>query len=155
MRAAVSTCMGAAISSTSRPSRRLRTRRRNWNTGPPFERQGMKRIEVTITVAADVGACFDFVAEPGNVSRYMTSVKSYEPVTKKTLGKGARFRSVIAVGGREIEAELEVTDWVDNERTEAVSIKGPKTRGSWIFEEFDDGTTDVTLIHEYELPGIF
>jgi hypothetical protein len=37
----------------------------------------------------------------------------------------------------------------------ATSRKGPKTRGSWSFEEFDDGTTDATLLYEYELPMVF
>jgi uncharacterized membrane protein len=115
----------------------------------------VKRIEVTKTVEADAKTCFDYVADPTNVHRYMTSVKLYEPLTRKSMGKGARFRTVITVGGRDVEAELEVTEWIENERSEAVSRKGPKTHGIWMFEAYDDGTTDVTLVHEYELPGVF
>jgi hypothetical protein len=35
------------------------------------------------------------------------------------------------------------------------SVGGLKLRSSWDFEANDDGTTDVTLVNEYEPPGIF
>jgi uncharacterized membrane protein len=35
------------------------------------------------------------------------------------------------------------------------SSSGLKLKASWLFKEFDDGTTDVTLVNEYEPPGVF
>jgi uncharacterized membrane protein len=115
----------------------------------------VKEVEVSVTIRARGQECFDFVADPANVPRFMYGVKRYEPIGGRTRGRGAHFSSVISLGGRDIDAELEVTGWSDGEHMVATSTRGPKTRGSWTFEEYDDGTTDVTLTQEYELPGLF
>ncbi|MGI8608226.1 MAG: SRPBCC family protein [Candidatus Dormibacteria bacterium] len=115
----------------------------------------MSKATVTVTVKATVEAAFDFVAEPSNTPRFMNGITRYEPIGDQSRGKGARFDSRAVVAGKHFDVELEVTGWKDNERMVATSRKGPKTQGTWSFEEFDDGTTDVTLIYEYELPMIF
>ena len=115
----------------------------------------MARATVTVTVKVPVAAAFDFVAEPSNTPRFMTGITRYEPIGGKSKGKGARFDSRAVVVGKAFDVELEVTDWKENEVMVATSRKGPKTQGTWAFEEFDDGTTDVTLLYEYELPMVF
>ncbi|HEV3231443.1 MAG TPA: SRPBCC family protein [Candidatus Dormibacteraeota bacterium] len=115
----------------------------------------MRSIEVTVTIAAGARTCFDFLADPANVTRYMSGITSYEPAGVRTEGRGARFRSVAEIAGRRFPAVLEITEWVDGERIVATAVEGVRTQGSWTLEEFDDGTTDVTLLHEYELPGAF
>ena len=115
----------------------------------------MNKIEATITIRADVRQCFDFVAEPSNIPLFMAGIKQYRPQGKKDRGKGARFDSVAVVAGRNIETVLEIIDWKDCERMTAVTNGSVKLRASWIFEEYDDGTTDVTLTNEYEAPGVF
>jgi uncharacterized membrane protein len=114
----------------------------------------MRRIEVTVTVEADGRTCFDFIADPAQVVRYMSGIAVHEPITKRTDRVGARFRSVAEVAGRRFPAVLEITEWVDGRRISAETVEGMRTRGSWTVEEYDDGTTDVTLVHEYELPGV-
>ena len=115
----------------------------------------MSKTTVTVTVKAPLEAAFDFVAEPSNTPRFMTGITKYEPIGGKSRGKGARFDSRAVVVGKAFDVELEVTDWKENEVMVATSRKGPKTQGTWAFEEFDDGTTDVTLHYEYELPMVF
>jgi len=115
----------------------------------------LNKVEATITIKADARSCFDFIAEPSNIPRFMAGVKRYEPQGKKDRGKGARFDSVAVVAGRDIKAVLEIIDWTDCERMTAVSHGSVKLKASWIFEEYDDGTTDVTLANEYEAPGVF
>jgi uncharacterized membrane protein len=115
----------------------------------------LNRVEATVTIRADVRRCFDFVAEPRNVPRFMAGVKRYDPQGKQDRGKGARFTSAAVVAGRDIETVLEIIDWKDCELMTAVSSGGIKLRASWSFEEYDDGTTDVTLTNEYDPPGVF
>lgn len=115
----------------------------------------MRKANVTVTIKAPVEAAFDFVAEPSNTPRFMSGITKYEPISGKSRGKGARFDSRAVVAGKHFDVELEVTSWRENERMVAISRKGPRTQGTWGFEEFDDGTTDVTLLYEYELPMIF
>lgn len=115
----------------------------------------MARAEVTVTVEVPVEVAFDFVAEPGNTPRFMSGITRYEPIGDRSRGKGAVFDSRAVVAGKNFDVELVITEWRDNELMVATSRKGPRTRGSWTFEEFDDGTTDVTLLYEYELPMVF
>ena len=115
----------------------------------------MRRADVTVTVKAPADACFDFVADPKNTTRFMVGMKSYQPVGRKDRGKGARFATVVDVAGKTFDSELETVEYVPGERIVGVSRSGPKTRGTWSFEEFDDGTTDVSMLWEYDLPGVF
>jgi uncharacterized membrane protein len=115
----------------------------------------MSEAEVTVTIRAPASAVFDFVAEPSNTPRFMNGISRYDPIGAQRRGKGARFASIAVVAGRDFDVELEVTSWKDGEMMVATSRKGPKTRGSWRFEDFDDGTSDATLLYEYELPMVF
>jgi ribosome-associated toxin RatA of RatAB toxin-antitoxin module len=115
----------------------------------------LNKVEATITIKADARRCFDFVAEPTNIPRFMAGIKRYQPRGKKDRGRGATFDSVAVVAGRNIETVLEIIDWKDCERMTAISNGTVKLKASWIFEEYDDGTTDVTLTNEYEPPGVF
>ncbi|MDQ6748792.1 MAG: SRPBCC family protein [Candidatus Dormibacteraeota bacterium] len=115
----------------------------------------MSEAEVTVTIKAPARAVFDFVAEPSNTPRFMNGISRYDPIGAQTRGKGARFASTAVVAGKDFDVELEVTAWKDGEMMVATSRKGPKTRGTWHFEEFDDGTTDATLLYEYALPMVF
>jgi uncharacterized membrane protein len=115
----------------------------------------VSRVEATVTVKAGARDCFDFVAEPSNTPRFMIGMKSYHPIGRKDRGQGARFISVIEIAGGRFESELETTEYVPWERITGVARSGPKTRGGWTFQEYDDGTTDVTLAWDYELPAVF
>jgi len=115
----------------------------------------MSDAEVTVTIQAAARTVFDFVAEPSNTPRFMNGITRYDPIGSRRAGKGARFASVAVVAGKPFDVELEVTSWKDGEMMGATSRKGPKTRGTWQFEDYDDGTSDATLLYEYELPMVF
>jgi uncharacterized membrane protein len=115
----------------------------------------LNRAEATITIKADCGRCFEYVTDPVNVPRFMAAITRYEPQTEKQRGKGARFDSVAEIAGRRFETVLVISDWKEGERMAVASNGSLKLQSSWIFEQFDDGTTDVTLVNEYEPPGIF
>ena len=115
----------------------------------------MNRAEAVITINAEAPTCFDYVTNPTNVPGFMAGITRYEPQGTKDRGKGARFDSVADIAGRKFETVLAITDWKDGERMTVSSSSGLKLKASWLFEEFDDGTTDVTLVNEYEPPGVF
>ncbi len=115
----------------------------------------MNRAEAVITINADASTCFDYVTDPANVPGFMAGITQYRPQGKKDRGKGARFDSVADIAGRKFETVLAITDWKDGERMTVASSSGLKLTTSWVFEELDDGTTDVTLVNEYEPPGFF
>ena len=114
----------------------------------------MSRAEVMVSVKATAAECFEFVDDHRNTPRFMVGIRSYDPLTKKARGKGARFLSVTVLAGKTIESEVECTTWVRHRKIVGTARSGPKIRGSWTFEEYDDGTTDVTLLNEYELPTV-
>jgi len=115
----------------------------------------LNRAEATCTVKADAQACFGFVAEPSNLPRFMVGIKAHRPQGKKERGQGASFDSVAEVGGRDFETVLVLTEWKEGEKITATSKSGLKLRATFVFDEFDDGTTEVTLVSEYEAPGVF
>ncbi|MFN2464251.1 MAG: SRPBCC family protein [Candidatus Dormibacteria bacterium] len=115
----------------------------------------MSQAEVTVTIKAAPSTVFDFVNEPANTPRFMRGIRRYDPVGSKRTGKGAVYASTAVVAGKDFDVELEVTGWKRNELIRAKSRKGPRTQGTWTFEEFDDGTTDATLLYEYDLPMVF
>jgi uncharacterized membrane protein len=115
----------------------------------------LNRAEAVITIRADSQTCFDYVTDPPNVPRFMAGITQHVPQDARYRGRGARFDSVADIGGRNFETVLVISDWKEGERMAVESRGGIKLRASFTFEEFDDGTTDVTLVNEYEPPGIF
>lgn len=115
----------------------------------------MGQAEVTVTIEAPVEKVFDFVDEPSNTPRFMRGISRYDPVGSTRTGLGAVYASIAVIVGREFDVELEVTGWRQNEMLTAASRKGPKTRGTWRFEKIDEGTTEATLLYEYDLPMVF
>ena len=115
----------------------------------------MNRAEATITIQASASRCFDYVTEPDNVPRFMAGITRYVAQSDRYRAVGARFDSVADIAGRKFETVLVIDDWVEGRRMSVGSSGGLRLRSTWEFEEFDDGSTDVTLVNEYEPPGIF
>ncbi|MHB8510481.1 MAG: SRPBCC family protein [Candidatus Dormibacteria bacterium] len=121
----------------------------------PTEDLRMKRVEVTTTVRATAHECFACVADHRKVKLYLTAFSEYRPLTRKTTGVGSRFLTVLDLGGQHLKGELETIEWVVDQRISAQSVSGPRTRASWVFEEYEDGTTDIRFTHEFDMPGVF
>jgi ribosome-associated toxin RatA of RatAB toxin-antitoxin module len=115
----------------------------------------LNRAEATISIRADASTCFDYVTEPENVPRFMAGIARYEPQSTNHRAKGARFDGVADIAGRKFETVLVIDEWKEGRRMSIGSVGGLKLRSTWDFEAKDDGTTEVTLVNEYEPPGIF
>jgi uncharacterized membrane protein len=115
----------------------------------------MGEAEVTVTIRAPAAQVFEFIADPSNTPRFFSGITRHDPIGVKSRGKGARFASTAVVAGKAFDVELEVTAWKEGQMMVSTSRKGLKTRGSWRFEDCDDGTSDATMLYEYELPMVF
>jgi uncharacterized membrane protein len=68
-----------------------------------------------IRIGAPPSTVIAFIADPANAPRWMKALEVAELITPGPIGPGSRFREVMSVGGRQIEAICEVVE-LDPER---------------------------------------
>ena len=71
----------------------------------------MARIEGEIVIGRPVDVVFDYVADQSNEPRYNPQMVRAEKITAGPVGKGTRFRSAVASGGRTAEMLIECTGY--------------------------------------------
>ena len=71
----------------------------------------MAQIEGQITIARDVSAVFDFVADERNEPRYNPRLKRVELLSPEPIGAGTRYRAETTSGRRTVPMTIEVTDY--------------------------------------------
>lgn len=81
----------------------------------------MSRTVVTRTIHAPVEQVFDAVAHIDRFSEIVEDIVRVEYVSEQKRGVGARFRETRRMNGNEATVELEVTEYVANERVRLVA----------------------------------
>ena len=81
----------------------------------------MTRTIAKCTIDAPVGEVFEAVADIGNFSKAVPQITNVEFLSDVKRGVGTRFRETRLMGGREASEELEVTEFVQDERVRIVS----------------------------------
>ncbi len=84
----------------------------------------MKSISVTRMTDSSVEKVFRTVAEIGEFSQAVPHITKVEFLTDQHAGMGTRFRETRVMNGREHATELEVTEYVLNERIRMVADAG-------------------------------
>jgi uncharacterized membrane protein len=112
----------------------------------------MGRITVTESIKAPVSTVFAYVDDYRNTTRYMKDMTKWEPVGSNTHGKGSRFALSMKVGPLNIDGEVEIDQWVENQAIGWKTKKGFKQDGSWSFQE-KGGATQATFSVDVDLPG--
>ncbi len=84
----------------------------------------MTRTEISRTVDAPVGVVFSTVADISNFSKAVPHIEHVEFLSEARTGVGARFRETRLMGSRKATTELEVTEYVQDERVRFVSDAG-------------------------------
>lgn len=84
----------------------------------------MTRTTVRTTILAPVGAVFCTIADPVNYTKAVPQITKVEFLTDQRAGVGTRFRETREMRGREAATELEVTEYMKNERVRLVSEAG-------------------------------
>jgi hypothetical protein len=71
----------------------------------------MTSIEGAILIDRPVDVVFDYVADQSNEPQYNPRMVRAEKITPGPVGKGTRFRSAVASGGRTAEMLIECTGY--------------------------------------------
>jgi uncharacterized membrane protein len=112
----------------------------------------MGRITVTESIKAPVSTVFAYVDDYKNTTRYMKDMTRWDPVGSKTHGEGSRFALSMKVGPLNIDGEVEIDQWVENQAIGWKTKKGFRQDGSWSFTE-KGGGTEATFSVDFDLPG--
>ena len=84
----------------------------------------MSRTMTTRLIDASVEKVFDTVAHIEQFSQAIPHITKVEMLSDITRGVGARFQETRLMNGREATTELEVTEYVENDRIRLVSDAG-------------------------------
>ena len=105
----------------------------------------MAWITVNRTIKAPICVVFGTVADIREMSKALPHVKSFEFLTDAATGVGTRFRETRLMKGREEVTEIEVTEYVENDRVRMVA-DSHGTVWDTVFSVSSDGTkTALTL----------
>ena len=69
----------------------------------------MAEFSHTVTVPKPPAEVFPWLLEEDKVPQWTSRLKAYDVKGDGTLGKGARMRQVLTVGGNDLDLELEIT----------------------------------------------
>ena len=110
----------------------------------------MTRTRVTRTIDAPVSTVFALIADPVNYTKAVPQITKVEFLTDQRAGVGTRFRETREMRGREATTELEVTEYVKDERVRMVSDAGGTIWDSvfTVTPTGDGGTTELELVME-------
>lgn len=84
----------------------------------------MPNVTVNLSIDAPVDVVFRTVAHVEQFSQAVPGILRVEFLSDMKSGVGARFRETRMMMGREASTELEVTEYVENERVRLVSEAG-------------------------------
>ena len=84
----------------------------------------MANVAVTRSIEAPVDVVFRTIAQVEQFSQAVPGILRVEFLSEVKSGVGARFRETRMMMGREASTELEVTEYVENERVRIVSEAG-------------------------------
>ena len=84
----------------------------------------MTHTRLSRTIRAPAAAVFETVANATNYTKAVPEIVKVEFLTDQPSGAGTRFRETRVMGRREATTELEVTEYVANERIRLISDAG-------------------------------
>ena len=84
----------------------------------------MKPIETTRVIAAPLHRVFETISDVRNFSKAVPHITNIEFLTDQHSGEGTRFLETRVMNGKEQTVELEVGEYVPNERVRMISEAG-------------------------------
>lgn len=84
----------------------------------------MSRTTIVREIAAPIDRVFDTVSRIEQFSQAVPHITNVEFLTEQQHGVGTRFKETRVLKGREQSTELEVTEYVENEKVRMVADQG-------------------------------
>ena len=84
----------------------------------------MKPIQISRTIAAPLDLVFQTVSDVRNFRDAVPHIKKVEFLSDQQVGAGTRFRETRLMNGREHAVEIEVAEYVENDRVRMISDAG-------------------------------
>jgi uncharacterized protein YndB with AHSA1/START domain len=114
----------------------------------------MATLEISIVINRPVEEVFAFASNPENIPKWSSLSREVKITSAGPTGVGTIFRSVVALLGRRIEGETEITEYEPNCCFAEKSKSGPfPIENRTTFESVDGGTrVNFTTVAE---PGGF
>lgn len=84
----------------------------------------MKPILISLSIAAPLERVFQTVSDVRNFSNAVPHIANVEFISDHQVGEGTRFLETRVMNGREQTVELEVAEYVDNDRVRMISDAG-------------------------------
>ena len=107
----------------------------------------MGRTTVSRTIHAPIETVFDTVAHIENFSKAVPHIVNVEFLSDVKSGVGTRFRETRLMGRREASTELEVTEYVENERVRMVTDAGGTVWDTvFTVRPVSEGSVELTLV---------
>jgi carbon monoxide dehydrogenase subunit G len=98
---------------------------------------------------------FNFVSDPANSMKYISGTQSSEWTSNGPVGVGSTWKTVTRFLGRDIEAELEITDWQPPTQNSYKAISGPVPFEMTVKAEPQGEGTLLTQTGKVEFGGFF
>ncbi|QDU07023.1 SRPBCC family protein [Gimesia aquarii] len=108
----------------------------------------MTRTTMTRTIDAPLEDVFNTVADISQYSEAVPHIVKIEFLTESKTGVGTRFRETRLMKGKEAATELEVTEYVENDRVRMVADSHGTVWDSLFTVRSENGKTNLTLIME-------
>jgi uncharacterized protein YndB with AHSA1/START domain len=105
----------------------------------------MSPITVTRTIRAPVEQVFDAVAHIDRFSQVVEDIVRVEYVSQQKRGVGTRFRETRRMNGKEATVELEVAEYVENDRVRIVADSHGTVWDTLFTVAASEGGTTLTM----------
>lgn len=106
----------------------------------------MTQITLTRVIDAPLDFVFNTVADIRRFSEVVPHIVKVEFLTESKTGVGTRFRETRLMKGKEATTELEVTEYVENDRVRMVADSHGTVWDSLFTVRSENGKTSLTLI---------
>lgn len=116
----------------------------------------MRRIEASATIPVPPERLFAFVADPANLPQWQTGIVSAERTTPDPVGVGSEARVVRDVLGRQVAADLTITDYQHGRLLGlATTVSGIRARAALELTPDGPDATHLTFSMEIRAESLF